>query len=192
MRIAILLLSALVVALAVPILVGGQPQARPAPVFDATALIADATRGESATYRDEVGNTVTWTVEAAIPPGPDREPRIRILAVHRDREGHEVPGGIARYEHHPARHGLFPLMAPNDPQGYDRLWVWTRIRREEAVWRGEPRQLWRFDLLDPALEPEGGGDHVVAWLDEEVPVFGIVRFQRRGRTWELAEWEGRP
>jgi len=184
----ILLLSVLVVGLAVPILFReGAPPER-APTFDATRLISDAMRGESATYRDGTGNTITWTVEAAIPPGLDREPRIRLLAVYRDRDGKTAPGGVAHYEHNPVRHGLFPLMAPQDPHGYDRLWVWSRIRREGINFQGERRTVWRFDLIDPALLPEGGNDHVVAWLDEDIPVFGLVRFQRRGTTWELDEW----
>jgi hypothetical protein len=187
-RILILLLALLVIALAVPILFQDHGPARPAPVFDAIHLIADAAQGETATYRDESGNTWTLTVEGVVPGASDREPRIRILAVHADREGHPVPGGVARYEHRPVTHGIFPLMSAVDPSGYDRLWVWTRLRRETITWRGEQKAVWRFDLLDPALPTEGGADHVVAWMSEDLPVFGLVRFQRRGRTWDLVDW----
>ncbi len=46
-------------------------------------------------------------------------------------------------------------------------------------------------LLDRPLPAEGGADHVVAWLDPTVPVFGLLRWQRRDRTWNLVDWSPR-
>jgi hypothetical protein len=82
-------------------------------------------------------------------------------------------------------------MAPADPDGHDRIWIWEHIRRVRMPWQGKDRDLWRIDLIDPALPEEGGADHVVAWLDESAPVFGLVRWQRRDRTWDLVNWEPR-
>lgn len=188
MRTLILVLSIAVIGLAAPILLRRSASERPPLTLDAGRLISDARRGERATYRDEVGHTVTYVVEASVPAGANRQPSVRILVSHQDRQGAPVPGGSVRYDHLPARHGLFPLMAPTDPKGFDRLWIWTRIRRAQLSWRGKARDAWRFDLIDPALPPEGDGDHVVAWMDESAPVFGMIRFQRRGRTWDLVDW----
>ena len=80
-------------------------------------------------------------------------------------------------------------MAPGDPDGYDRTWIWTRIRREKVPGPdGREREAWRVDLIDPAIDPEGGADHVVAWLDEDIPVFGLLRWQRGGRTFVLEDY----
>ncbi len=197
MRALILLLSAVVLILAAlivyPALAGGTGGATASTgrLFDATRLITDARAGESATYRDERGETWTFKVEMAVPGGPERPPRIRIWSIRRDRSGDPLPGGTEVYEHRPTRHGLYPLMAPADPEGYDRVWIWSRIRWAAVSWQGKPRELWRVDLIDPALPEAGGADHVVAWLDESVPVFGLVRWQRRDRTWELVDWSPR-
>lgn len=188
MRTLILVLSLAVMGLAAPILI--RPSGDPAPpvTLDARRLVSDARTGEVATYRDAVGNTVTYRVEAVVPATATRQPVVKIHVTHHDRQGAPLPGASVRYEHRPARHGLFPLMAPTDPRGFDRLWIWRRIRRATLTWRGKPREAWRFDLIDPALRPEGDGDHVVAWMDETAPVFGMIRFQRRGRTWDLVGW----
>ena len=195
MRALILLFSVVVLVLAAlivyPSFAGGRSATGEGLVFDATRLIADAATGETATYRDEQGETWTFKVETSIPGGSERAPRIRVWSVRRDRNGNPLPGGTQVYDHLPARHGLYPLMAPADPDGYDRIWVWDRIRRSTLPWQGAPRELWRVDLIDPALPQEGGADHVVAWLDESVPVFGLVRWQRRDRTWDLIEWSPR-
>ena len=197
MRALILLFSVIVLILAALIVYptfasgpgGGGPSA--GQLFDATRLIADAVAGEAATYRDERGETWTFKVEMAVPGGTEQPPRIRVWSVRRDTTGNPLPGGTQVYDHLPSRHGLYPLMAPADPEGYDRVWVWDRIRRASVPWQGEPRELWRVDLIDPALPETGGADHVVAWLDESVPVFGLVRWQRRGRTWDLIDWSPR-
>lgn len=197
MRALILLFSAVVLVLAALIVypsLAARPGGDGASVgrlFDATRLIADATTGEYATYRDERGETWTFRVESAVPGGAEAPPQVRIWSVRRDPAGNPLPGGSQVYDHLPTRHGLYPLMAPADPDGYDRIWIWDRIRRASIPWQGEARELWRVDLIDPALPAVGGADHVVAWLDEAEPVFGLVRWQRRGRTWDLVERGGR-
>ncbi len=191
MRALVLLLAVAVIALSASIILRPSPAGRAAPTFDATRLIADAQKGETATYRNESGTTITYVVDAAVPAAAQREPRIRISVTYRDRLGAPLPNGFARYDHLPARHGLFPLMAPMDPEGYDRVWVWERIRRAKITFRGREQDAWRFDLIDPALRSEGGADHVVAWLDDSVPVFGLLRFQRGGHTWDLISPEER-
>lgn len=193
MRALILLLSAVVLILAALIVYpsfGGGPRDGSASVgrlFDATRLISDAVAGEFATYRDERGETWTFSVESSTPGGAEVPPVIRVRSSRRDPVGNPLPGGTQVYDHLPTRHGLYPLMAPADPDGYDRIWIWDRIRRASMPWQGESLELWRVDLIDPALPALGGADHVVAWLDESVPVFGLVRWQRRGRTWDLVE-----
>lgn len=191
MRALILLLSVAIIVLAVLIVLHRPDPVRAGPVFDATRLLADARMGESATYRDERGNTWTFKVERAVPGAVDHPPLVRLWSIRRDSQGNPIPDASHVYEHNPTRHGLFPLTAPADPDGYDRLWVWDRIRRAPLSWQGREREAWRFDLIDPALPAEGGEDHVVAWLDESVPIFGLLRWQRRGRTWDLVDWSPR-
>ena len=188
MRALILVLAVAVIGLAA-LIISTEPSPLPTgPVFDATRLIADASRGEYASYRDEAGRLLTYAVELAVPGSIDREPYVRLLVTVSDRQGKSVPYGSARYEHRPTRHGLFPLMAPTDPEGLDRVWVWSRIQRERITHRGREIMAWRVDLIDPALPPEDDQDHVVAWLDPSLPVFGLVRWQRGGMTWDLEDW----
>lgn len=189
MRALILVLAAVVIALAALIITTDSSPLPSGPVFDATRLIRDARSGERVTYRDESGRLLSYTVELAVPGALDREPAIHLLVSLQDAQGKPVPYGSAQYEHRPARHGLFPLMAPTDAGGLDRLWVWTRLRRERINHRGRDINAWRFDLIDPALPPENDADHVVAWLDPSIPVFGLVRWQREGVTWNLESWE---
>ncbi len=191
MRALILLLSLVVVTLAVLILLAKPEPVTVGPTFDAARLLGDARVGEEATYRDEQGRTLTLRTESVVPGGPDSSPWVRIRMTRRDKQGRILPGGQAVYDHYPAKHGLFPLVAAADPQGLDRLWVWTRIRRSSLTWQGQAREAWRFDLIDPALPAKGGEDHVVAWLDETVPVFGLVQWQRRDETWVLEDWRPR-
>jgi len=187
----IVLVSAYVLLLATLIVRGSGGGPEKPVAFTAMRLVQDARPGETATYRDEQGETWTFKVEQSMRGGPDHPPRIRIWSTRRDRRGNPLPGGTQVYDHLPTRHGFMPLMAPADPDGYDRVWVWDRIRRGRISWRGQPRDLWRIDLIDPALPEAGGADHVVAWVDEDVPVFGLVRWQRRGQTWDLVEWSPR-
>lgn len=189
MRALILVLAALVIGLAALIISTESSPLPVGPVFDATRFIGDARRGERASYRNEAGQLLTYTIEMAVPGSIDREPMIQVLVSLQDRQGSPVPYGAARYEHRPVRHGLFPLMAPTDPDGLDRVWVWSRIRRDSINVRGRDVVAWRVDLIDPALPPEDDADHVVAWLDPDVPVFGLLRWQHRGSTWNLEAWD---
>ena len=87
MRVLILVLSALVVALAAAVLVqeGGGRGPLVGARFYPGALLYDAKTGEEATYRDQEGNTLTWTVERRMkthemttkPPSADRVQRWR-------------------------------------------------------------------------------------------------------------------
>ena len=52
-----------------------------------------------------------------------------------------------------ALHGWLPLMAPQEPDGLDRLWVWARIRQEPLSVLGKERLCWRVDAIDGALPP---------------------------------------
>ena len=191
MRALILLLALLVVVLAVLVLLAEPEPVTVGPTFDATRLLVDAVAGEEATYRDEQGRTLTFRTESVVPGGPDSSPWVRIRMTRRDPRGRILPGGQAVYDHYPAKHGLFPLVAAADTHGLDRLWVWTRIRRSVLTWQGQDREGWRVDLIDPALPTGGGEDHVVAWLDEAVPVFGLIQWQLRGHTWVLEDWRPR-
>jgi hypothetical protein len=186
-RALILLLSLVVVGLSASILLAEQRAPRGDDIFVAARMIGDAQPGEEARYRDEEGYTLIWRVDGVIPGSADRSAQIRISRFLLDPKQRPVPDASGAYDHYPSHHGLFPLTAPSDPQGYDRLWVWTRIRRESIPWKGGTRKAWRVDLIDPALPAEGERDHAVAWMDESVPVYGMLRFQHNGRTWELID-----
>jgi hypothetical protein len=183
MRALILVLSALVLALAVWMLVEPPGAQATGPTFLLGRLIADAQEGERAAYVDGEGNTLVYSVEKSVPAGPDRPPFLLIRRVLADRSGKVQASDT--WQHMVTVHGIFPLTAPQDPTGYDRLWVWTRLRQESIDWQGRKRVAWRFDAIDPALPPDA--DTVVVWMDEEVPVFGMVQWRRDGRTWT---WRG--
>ena len=188
MRVLILLLSALVVALAIPVLKhagGGAREGRPGEMLRLGLLIANAQAGEEAIYRDQDGNTLIWTVEGRAPAPVASQERPIVRRRLLDKLGRPVDPRWTdlTYEHDSARHGWFPLMAPQDPQGLDRLWVWARIRRDVRVVRGKERPCWRIDAVDPALQE--GADEVLCWFDEQAPVFGLVEWHRAGRTWTL-------
>jgi hypothetical protein len=192
LRALILLLSAIVVGLAASILLADTTPEDRGPVFYPSRGISDALPGEHARYRDESGLLLTWSVPAVVPSGADRPPHVQIQQKLQDRTGRELPEGSGLYEHRPTRHGFVPLMAPSDPRGFDRVWIWDRIRRERITWKGREREVWRIDFIDPALPAEAGVDHVVVWMDEAAPVFGILRWQRAGRTWELIDGNPMP
>ncbi len=188
MRALILLLSALVVGLAVPVLLhagGGTRAGRAGPRFHVGALINDAQAGEEALYRDQDGNRLFLRVEARLPAGLLGYERLRIRRRLEDRVGQVLDArlGDVGYDHDPFLHGLFPLTAPQEPEGLDRTWVWARIRQEPRLVGAQERVCWRVDALDPALPP--GSDEVQAWFHPDVPVFGLVAWVRDGRTWSL-------
>jgi hypothetical protein len=187
MRALILVLCAVVVTLTIPVLLHAGGATRTTEVgerFYPGVLLYDARTGEEATYRDQEGNTLVWRVVERIAPEGQTE-RLRILRLLLDRTGRPMSPrfGEIRYEHDFVHHGWFPLMAPLEPQGLDRLWIWARIRQEQRAVRGKEWDAWRVDFIDPALEP--GSDEVQAWFHPDVPVFGLVEWHRGGRTWTL-------
>lgn len=188
MRALILVLSALVVFLALPILWHKGGGARPGMAGELLhfgSLLSDAQAGEEVTYRDQEGNTLIWRVEKRMPAAVRTQERLLIRRRLLDRFGrlaHARWGDMA-YEHDCAVHGWFPLMAPEEPQGLDRLWTWARIRRESRPYHGKERSCWRMDFIDPGLE--AGSDEVRTWFHEDVPVFGLQEWHRGGRVWTL-------
>ena len=188
MRALILVLSALVVGLTVPVLLhagGGARDAQPGVLLHLGKLLFDAQEGEEATYRDQDGNTLIWRVERRIPAslrGQDRLLIRRRLLDPMGRMMHPEWGDLT-YEHDPALHGWFPLMAPQEPEGLDRVWTWARMRQEARAYRGKERLCWRMDFVDPGLTP--GSDEVQAWYHLDIPVFGIQEWHRAGRVWTL-------
>ena len=187
MRVLILLLCALVVGLAVPVIIyaGGGRAATVGARFTPGTLLYDAQPGEEATYRDQEGNTLIWTVERRLRPEERGQDRLLIRVRMKDRNGDimSVQGGDVTYEHDFANHKYYPLMAPLDPEGLDRRWIWTRIRQESHALRGKDTPCWRVDFVDPALPAER--EEVQAWFHSGVAVFGLVEFQRAGRRWTL-------
>jgi hypothetical protein len=186
MRGLILVLAAVVVALSASILLRSEPTGPEAPVFRPGRLVSDATRGEEAQYADAEGNRLRYAVETTTGGGPDHPPSLRIRREVWDATGNLLSS--VTYDHYPTIHFLFPLVAPEDPDGYDRVWVWQRIRREEIDVGGKRRPAWRVDGIDPALPTDA--DAFVAWFDDQVPVFGLLRWQRFGRTWTLVRSGG--
>ena len=191
MRALILVLSAAVVGLAVMILVRDSSQAgvpaKPTQRFWPSAMLFNAEPGEEAEYRDEEGNRISFRVEQTIRPPGRPEDRLLIRRRLLDRTGQLMgPDADVAYEHSVTRHGWFPLMAPEEASGYDRVWIWQRIRESSLTWHGRERKCWRVDFIDPAL-PEGA-DGVQAWYLEDAPVFGIIAWSRQDHTWTLTSW----
>lgn len=189
MRALILILSAVVVALAVSIVlhVHQRPEfvTRVGPEFYVGGLLSDAAKGEEAVYREKTSQRLTrFTVVDAprLPPMVVPHKRIR-REIQDPRAGAEPGSGDSiTYDHRLTDHGWFPLLAPEAPDALDRVWVVRSIEPDKLQWNHEERACWRVDLIDPAL-PEGS-DTVVAWLDERIPVFGLLKWKRGGKTWE--------
>ena len=188
MRALILILSALIVGLTVPVLIHAGGSARGPGTglrFKVGELLRNAAEGEEATYRDQDGNLLTWRVEKVFTSADRGSDRLLIRMRLFDRTGRladPVWGDIA-YEHDMALHGWLPLMAPQEPDGLDRLWVWARIRQEPLSVLGKERLCWRVDAIDGALPQER--EEVQAWMHPDVPVFGLAAWHRDGRQWTL-------
>lgn len=188
MRVLILVLCASVVFLTVLVLVdagGGAREAHAVVRFLPAELLYDAQEGEEATYRDAEGNSLVWTVLKRLIAEQRGQERLVIRRRLLDRNGNlmDPRWGDVAYEHDFALHKYYPLMAPHEPDGLDRRWVWTQILQETRTLRGREALCWRVDFLDPAL-PQG--EHEVrAWFHAEVPVFGLVEWHHYGRTWTL-------
>jgi len=187
LRILILVLCVSVVFLAVLVLVDarGRRAAHAAVRFLPAALLYDAQEGEEAAYRDAEGNGLVWTVLKRLASEQRGQERLVIRRRLLDRTGNlmDPRWGEVAYEHDFALHKYYPLMAPHEPDGLDRRWVWSQILQEPRTLRGKEALCWRVDFLDPAL-PQG--DHEVrAWFHADVAVFGLVEWHHYGRTWTL-------
>lgn len=159
-------------------------------VFPAARFLMDADPGETVTYRiDANQGDLTFTVGTVDRGGPMGPPRTSITRVVRDRMGVQVPEAASTYVHLLVEHGLFPFLTPAEPRAFDRTWVIRRIRQDEIRFDGRPLACWRVECIDPALPPEQ--ETVVVWMHEDVPVFGIVRFERAGSVYECASWKPR-
>jgi hypothetical protein len=180
MRALILLESAVVVALALGILLRGPTREAEADVFRADRLLFNAQPGERADFRGDDGLTLSYRVARLERRGG--APVFQMETEVRDASG-PLAGIPAGYQHVLTQHGLFPLLTPGHPDADDRLWVWRRIRRESISVAGAPLRVWRVDCIDPALPPDQ--DAVVVHFHENAPVFGIVRWTRNGRTYDL-------
>jgi hypothetical protein len=187
-RALILVLCAVVVVLTIPVLLHAGGATRTDAVgerFHPGRLLFDAQVGEEVTYRDQEGNTLVWHVTERLSAEQRGSERLRILRRLLDRTGRPMSPqfGEVSYEHDVVKHGWFPLMAPLEPDGLDRLWVWARIRQENRSVRGKDWSAWRVDFTDPALEP--GSDEVHTWFHPDVPVFGLLEWHHYGRIWTL-------
>jgi hypothetical protein len=182
-RALILLESAVVLGLSLGILLRGPTAPGEGDVFRADRLLLDAKPGEKAEYRGDDGIVLAYEVESTTQGGTAQGgPVLHLRTRQRDASG-PLPGTDVAYRHLPARHGLFPLLTPTHPEADDRLWIWRRIRRETIPFAGKPLRAWRMDCIDPALPPDE--DAVVVYFHEEAPLFGIVRWSRNGRTYDL-------
>ena len=190
MRALILILAAAVVGLAVSIVLYMDKRPgfvhRVGPTFQVGSLIADARGGEEATYRETTSlDRLTLKVESAprLPPFVEPYKVIRqFLLDPRGRARGDSGAGVA-YQHNLTEHGWFPLMAPEVPDALDRVWILRSIRPDKLTLNRREYDCWRVDLIDPAL-PEGA-DTVVAWLNDRIPVFGLLKWKRAGQTWEF-------
>lgn len=193
MRALILILSAAVVALAVSIVlhVDSRPEvvSRVGPLFYVGRLLNDAVKGEEAVYREKTSQRMTrFTVVDAPRLPPIAVPYKRIRREIQDPRTGERGSDSVTYDHKMTVHGWFPLMAPEVPDALDRVWIVRSIEPDTLQLGTQEWACWRVDLIDPAL-PEGS-DTVVAWLDDSVPVFGLLKWKRGGKTWEYAGGKG--
>jgi hypothetical protein len=195
MRALIILLSLGVVGLAVSIVSAARaaesPRRQAGERLRVGTLLGDALQGESAVYREQTTQAlIAWFVDGTPPPAPFSPPIKSLRRELLDRGGQPLVGPLASivYSHRLTEHGWFPLMAPEAPEELDRLWVVRAIQPDVISIGGKDRACWRVDAIDPALPPEA--ETVVAWIDDAVPVFGILRYKRAGETWDLVHSRG--
>jgi hypothetical protein len=190
MRLVILLEACLILGLAGAILFQGNraPAAEPTgEVFLFNRFLGDAVPGEKASYRTDVGETVDFTVGPVDRGGPTGLPWVNVSRAMRDAMGIPIQEPVADYNHFFYKHGIFPFLTPGEPNALDRVWVMRRIRRAEIDWGGKKLRCWRVECIDPGLKPSE--DAIEVWLHEDVPVYGILRWQRQGRTFDLTSWK---
>ena len=189
MRALILLESLLVIALALLILLVGPPTVNPADshlIFPAQNFIGNARPGEHVRYTvDSTGRGIEYSVGDVSLGSPSSPPSVQIGRQMTDELGRVEPDSAPVYVHLLHRHGLFPFLAQEVPSAYDRVWILKRIRFEEMPWRGKQIRCWHVDCIDPGLPPERSA--VELWMHEDVPVFGIVRWQHDGHSYE-SDW----
>ena len=194
MRALIFALALVIVALAVSVVQEISSRAGPARregrVFRVHQLITDARPGELVTYREGGGRRreLSYRVADAPPPGPDSAPVIQIQSYLLDPrlpKSEAIKGG---YQHRLTDHFWFPLTNMDVPDALDRVWVWRSITRDTILVGDKSRECWKVTLIDPALPQES--ETVVVWMSEDVPVYGILQWQRRGETWKLIRSEG--
>lgn len=150
-------------------------------------FLQNAGASESAEYVSQGGRFLAYRIVNRLEV-PDRPLRFEIEVARQVRRQQAAPGEApVKYVHDETVHGIFPLMAPEAPERLDRVWIIRSIRREEIVLEGESLMTWRYDLIDPALDP--AAEAIVAWYHEDAPVFGLVRFKRRDETYELTNWK---
>lgn len=196
MRALILGLSALIIGLAVAIVLEvnsrSTPSRRAGAVFRPALLIADALPGEEAVYREQQGRgrTRTFAVTGIVPAaGGTQVPVVNIRQTTRDPRLPEARRAEVSYGHRVTDHFWFPLTNPRAPEAKDRIWILSRIREDTLLHQGKERACWRIDLIDPALPKNQ--EHVVAYVDRTVPVFGLLQWQRGGETWVLESSRGK-
>jgi hypothetical protein len=189
MRLLILLESLVVIGLSAAILWqgGASPAGDPVgEVFAFGRFLGDAVPGEKATYRTDLGEAVEFTVGTVSRGGPMGLPWASVSRSLRDAGGVEIAEPVSEYRHYFYKHGILPFLTPAEPDALDRVWVVRRIRRAEIEWKGRPLRCWRVECVDPGLPP--AEDAVEVWLHEDVPVYGILRWQRQGRTYDNVSW----
>lgn len=189
MRALILLECLVVLLLAGLILTRKAPGASAGDVdtFGASRMLLDAKPGEKVVYRiDEALGTLQYDVVTSDPGGPQGPPRFSIQRTFKDGEGVVAADIEPNYIHILPKHGLFPFMTPEQPAAWDRVWILKRIRRDTITWQGAPLRCWHIDCIDPGLPPDR--DSVEVWMHEDVPVYGILRWQRAGHKYECTSW----
>jgi len=189
MRAAILGLSALIVMLSISIVIEitsrASPGGRKGMKFAVGRMLKDAQIGEQAVYRETGGRGryLTYTVRNDWSATIKRVPTKQIEVTLRDPRQAPERAQRSLYEHRVTDHFWFPLMAPDAPGAKDRVWILRAITRDEILLGDRTRACWRIDLIDPALPADD--EAIVAWVDETVPVFGLLKWKRRNTVWEL-------
>ena len=192
MRALIFLESLAVIALALLILLVGPPTVNSADshvIFPALNFLGNAVPGETVRYSiDSTGRSLQFSVGAVSRGLPSDPPRLQIARLMTDELGRAEADDAPEYTHLLHRHGMFPFLAPEAPDAYDRVWILKRIRREDIPWHGKEVRCWHVDCIDPGLPPERSA--VELWMYEAVPVFGILRWRHDGHTYD-SDWRAK-